>query len=105
MESINQTIKYKLYIIAEPTAHAEEGELPFRITVNTYDSTKFDHGVEDVLLETFEREITINSEYDLRGSQVESLKAAKAKLLAEHHVAVIALDDKINSLLAIEHEE
>ena len=104
MEAINKTIKFNLYVIATPNNYAEEGELPFDITVNTYNLTEFDHRDGDILLETFEREIIIDSEYDLRGAQLENLKAEKAKMLAEHYKAVIALDDKINSLLAIEHE-
>jgi hypothetical protein len=103
MESINETIKYNLYICATPNKYKEVGELPFDISVETYDSSQFSHS-SAILLETIEKEITIDSEFDLRGMQVADLEEQKAKMIAEHHMAVIALDNKISSLLAIEHE-
>ena len=103
MTAINQTIKYTLYITATPNKYKEEGELPFDINVETYDSSKFSHS-DAVVLEVIEKEITVDSEFDLRGMQVANLEEEKSALLAKHHMEVIALDDKINSLLAIEHE-
>lgn len=101
MEKINETIKFKLYVTARPTAFSEDKNLPFIFTVTSYDSSDLDN--EHILLETFEQEFVIDGEYDLMGMQVEKLEEAKTLLIATHTRDIIALDEKINSLLAIEH--
>lgn len=98
---ITEVIKFKLYVNARPVPWKEEGELPFSLSVSTYDVSEINNEV--ITLEIFEKEITVDGKYDLRGAQVDSLNEQKALLVATHTRDIIALDEKINSLLAIEH--
>lgn len=103
MEHINVLIKDTIYVLATPNRWAEEGELPFTIKLCSYDTSEMSH-CDDTLLYSFEIEHEVDGDFDLRGKQVDKLEAEKLRLIAEHTRAVIRLDEKINSLLAIEHD-
>ena len=56
-----------------------------------------------MLLET-EVTLTIPQDIDVKGQLLESLEKIKTKVLAENHANLKAVQDKINDLLAIEHQ-
>lgn len=57
-----------------------------------------------MLLET-EVTLTIPQGVDVRGQLLVSLEKTKTKVLAENHANLKCVQDKIDSLLAIEHQE
>lgn len=95
-QKIETTLYVKLYI---------SGILQGKIDVSDWQAKDDDERV--ILAEVpfsidIPKDVTIES---LKNAIVEKLESKKSKIQAEYHVRLKVVQDKINSLLAIEHKE
>jgi len=95
--------KVKLYVTAVKLGYENE----FKIEVNSFDKSTFDnHGGIAIPLSVVEVEIeipTISGE-QLQAEEVKPLQAAIKKEMADSHVRVVAIEEKIQSLMCIENQ-
>ena len=102
MYHINKMIKQTMYVIASPAFLPAEGELTFDIDIKSYDSSKM--AGDDILVETLDIEHLVDGNFDLKGKQLIRLEAEMTEMVAKHYIAKVKLQEEINSLLAIEHD-
>lgn len=77
------------------------------IIVKTYDSTDGAYRCSHILIDTVETEIefTMPSEREILNRVVANLKAEKTNIEADAYIQAKAIQDKIDSLLCIEHKQ
>lgn len=92
-----------LYVYKTPGQFGE----PDGIEVKSYDSTNHTYHCHDILLDTVEVEVEFSmpSEREILDKVVIGLKAAKAAIEAKAYLDTKAIQDKIDSLLCLEHKE
>jgi len=75
------------------------------VEVKSFDSTKWDHGRDEILLDTVDVEVeyTMPSDREILEKVVAGLKAAKAQIEAKAYIEAKAIQDKIDSLLCLEY--
>lgn len=92
----------KLYVYKNQRAYEKSTD----IEVKTYDSTGAAYHCPDILLDIVEAEVefTMPEEHEILNRAVANLKAEKAKIEADAYIQAKAIQDKIDSLLCIEHK-
>lgn len=95
--------KVKLYVTAAKGCY----DIEFKIEVDSFDRTTLENrGSVAIPLSVIEIEIEIPdiSGEQLQAEEVKQLQAAIKKEMADSHVRVIAIEEKIQSLLCIENQ-
>ena len=102
MKTTQEKRKVNLYIAAIKGSYDSE----FKIEVSTYDRSSWTHNTDTVTvpLSTVEIEVPMPhvTEKQLMNEEVKQLQAQIQKEKADSHVRVVAIEEKIQSLLCIE---
>lgn len=97
-------IKTKLYIQAVKAMYQEE----FKVQVSTFKRTS-DSITGQVVIDIDEDSVDVHcpdfTQQDFTLNHVEQLRAMRRKMIADNEVMLMAIDEQINSLLAIENKE
>lgn len=77
------------------------------IIVKTYDSTSHSYSCNHILIDTVEAEIefAMPDEREILNLAVSNLKAEKSKIEADAYIKAKFIQDKIDSLLCLEHKQ
>lgn len=80
-----------------------QGCLAGEFAISNLDVSKYSEG--DILITSKKVTFNIPQNIDVKGKVIESLESEKDKIQADFHMSMKKVQDKIDSLLSIEHQQ